>query len=71
MTDSGRRNRDDRIDRYVRGELSPAEARELAQESLEDPELFEALTYSALAKKTVAAGHHAPHAQQTARRVRL
>jgi hypothetical protein len=49
-------NRDDRVDRYLRGELTPAEARELAQESLENPELFEELTYAAVAKKTVAAG---------------
>ena len=40
----------DQIDRYVRGELSPAEARELAQASLDSPELFEELSDSALAK---------------------
>jgi Flp pilus assembly protein TadD len=44
---------EDRIDRYVRGELTSAEARELAQESLDDPELFEELTCSALAKAAV------------------
>jgi hypothetical protein len=37
-----------RIDRFVRGELTAAEARELAQESLDHPDLFEDLTASAL-----------------------
>ena len=40
----------DRMDRYVRGDLSPAEARELAQASLDSSELFDELTDSALAK---------------------
>ena len=40
----------DRIDRYVRGELSPQEARTLAQESLDSPALFDELTDAALAK---------------------
>ncbi len=40
----------DRIDRYVRGELSPEEARALAQASLDSPELFDELTDAALAK---------------------
>lgn len=40
----------DRIDRYVRGELSPQEARTLAQASLDSPELFGELTDAALAK---------------------
>jgi len=47
---------DDRIDRYVRGELTAAEARELAQKALDDPELFDELTGSALAKRAVAGG---------------
>ena len=46
----------DRIDRYVRGEFMAAEARQLAQESLDSPELFEELTYSALAKAALSAG---------------
>src|SRR5947209_1461220 len=46
-------NLDERINRYVRGELTATEARELAQESLEDPELFEELTSIALAKVAV------------------
>jgi hypothetical protein len=45
--------RSDRMDRYVGGELSPAEARELAQASLDSPELFDELTDSALAKAAV------------------
>ena len=44
---------EDRIDRHVRGHLTAAEARQLAQESLDAPELFEELTYSALAKSAL------------------
>ncbi len=40
----------DRIDRYVRRELTPEEARELAQASLDSPALFDELTDAALAK---------------------
>ena len=40
----------DRIDRYVRGELSPQEARTLAQSCLDSPDLFDELTDAALAK---------------------
>jgi hypothetical protein len=40
----------DRIDRYARGELSPQEARALAQASLDSPALFDELTDAALAK---------------------
>src|SRR5882724_7934739 len=43
-------------DRYVRGELNPAESRELAQKALGDPELFEELTSIALAKAAVSPG---------------
>src|SRR5437773_11154255 len=46
----------DRIDRYVRGELTAGEARQLAQESLDSPELFEDLAFSALAKSALFAG---------------
>ncbi len=49
----GSQNLDDQIDRYARGELTAAEARELAQKALDDPELFEHLTYSALAKEAL------------------
>jgi hypothetical protein len=48
MTDSGKPNLEDRIDRYARRELNAEEARELAQASLESPELFEDLTWSAV-----------------------
>jgi hypothetical protein len=44
---------EDRIDRYARGELTPAEARELAQEALNDSELFEELTFAGVAKAAV------------------
>lgn len=54
MTDSTQPHLEDAIDRYVRNELSAAEARALAQESLGDPELFEDLTFSALAKAALA-----------------
>jgi hypothetical protein len=51
----------DRIDFCLRGELSPQEARKLAQASLDSPELFDELTDAALAKaalnpRTVRAG---------------
>jgi tetratricopeptide (TPR) repeat protein len=44
---------EDRVDRYARGELTAVEARALAQKSLDDPDLFEDLTYSAVAKKAL------------------
>lgn len=50
MTDSGQPNLEDRVDRYARRELTPDEARELAQVSLESPDLFDELTWSAVAK---------------------
>jgi tetratricopeptide (TPR) repeat protein len=49
MSDSTRPRLEDQIDRYARRELNAAEARELAQRSLDDPELFDDLTFSALA----------------------
>jgi hypothetical protein len=54
MSDSNKPHLDDRIDRYVRSELTPAEARELAQKSLDDAGLFEELTFSALANAALA-----------------
>jgi Flp pilus assembly protein TadD len=45
---------DDRMDRYVRRELTSAEARELAQKSLDDSDLFEDLTASALVTAALA-----------------
>ncbi|MCU1272854.1 MAG: hypothetical protein JWO48_285 [Bryobacterales bacterium] len=50
MTDSTQPPLEDRKARYMRSDLTAAEARELGQESLADPELFEDLTFSALAK---------------------
>jgi hypothetical protein len=64
MTDSMEPRREDRIDRYSRGELSTSEARELAQQSLDDPELFEDLTCSALAKAAVSARPAADRLEQ-------
>ena len=49
MSDFTRPHLEERMDRYVRRELTIAEARELAQKSLDDQELFEHLTYSAVA----------------------
>ena len=40
---------DDVKDRFARGELSPAESRDLARKALDDPELFDELTYTAVA----------------------
>jgi hypothetical protein len=44
---------EDQIDRYARGELTGVEARKLAQRSLDEPEMFEELTFSALAKASL------------------
>jgi hypothetical protein len=38
------------MDRFARGELSPAESRELARQALDNPDLFEELTVTAIAK---------------------
>ncbi len=50
MSDIPRADSADRIDRFVRGELTSAEARALAQESLGSAELFDELTYASVAK---------------------
>jgi tetratricopeptide (TPR) repeat protein len=44
---------EDPIDRYARGELSAAEARELALRSLDDPELFDELSAIGVSKAVV------------------
>ena len=44
---------DNQLDRYLAGELSPAEQRQLAQASLDDPELFDTLTVAAVAKAAI------------------
>jgi hypothetical protein len=56
----------DRIDRYMRGELSPQEARALAQASLDSPALFDELTDAALAKAALN-----PHTVRTASVIRI
>lgn len=53
MMEPTQRQFEDKLARFARGELSPAEARELAQESLESPAWFEELTSTALAKTAV------------------
>jgi hypothetical protein len=45
---------EEKLDRFARGELSPMEARELARKALDDPELFEELTYSSVARMDLA-----------------
>jgi len=42
------------LDRFARGELSPAESRDLARKALDAPELFEELTYTAVARAGLA-----------------
>src|SRR5437899_1129145 len=54
---------EDPIDRYARGELSHGESRDLAQEALDDPELFEDLTAIAVAKAAVSAPHRPARAR--------
>ena len=56
----------DSIDRYIRGELSPEEARALAQSSLDSPALFDELTDAALAKAALN-----PHTVRTANVIRI
>jgi hypothetical protein len=41
---------EEQLDRFARGELTPAESRDLAQQALDDPELFDELTSTALAR---------------------
>ncbi len=42
------------LDRFARGELSSAESRELARKALDDPELFDELTYASIARTGLA-----------------
>ncbi len=53
MPDSRGGHIDDQLDRYARGELTAAEARSLAQKSLDEQDLFDDLTYTAVAKAAV------------------
>jgi hypothetical protein len=57
---------DDRLDRYLAGELTPGEQRELAQAALDDPSLFDTLTAAALVK--AAARDRAPAVEAAAPR---
>jgi hypothetical protein len=41
---------EEKTDRFARGDLTPAESRDLAQQALDDPELFDELTSTALAR---------------------
>jgi hypothetical protein len=41
---------DEKLDRFARGELSRLESRELARKALDDPELFEELTQTSIAR---------------------
>lgn len=45
---------DEGLDRFARGELSPAESRELAQQALSNADLFDELTATALARTALA-----------------
>jgi hypothetical protein len=45
---------DEIVDRFARGEISPAESRELAQRALSDHELFDELTAVAIARHGIA-----------------
>src|SRR5260370_30799810 len=42
------------LDRFARGELSPAESRDLAQQALGDHDLFDELTATAIARRGLA-----------------
>ncbi|HMF97096.1 MAG TPA: hypothetical protein VKE96_22515 [Vicinamibacterales bacterium] len=59
---------DDRLDRYLAGELAPHEQRELAQASLDDPSLFDTLTAAALARAASREPDRIPSAETPARR---
>ena len=45
---------EEQLDRFARGELSPTESRELARRALDDPELFEELTSTSIARTGLA-----------------
>ncbi|HJZ78107.1 MAG TPA: tetratricopeptide repeat protein [Vicinamibacterales bacterium] len=60
---------DDRLDRYLAGELTPHEQRELAQAALDDPSLFDTLTAAALAKAASRESDRVPSTETPARRL--
>src|SRR4051794_36770174 len=45
----------EQLDRFARGELSPRESRELAQQALRDGDLFDELTATAIARRGLTA----------------
>jgi len=53
---------EERLDRFARGDLSPAESRELARKALDDPGLFDELTDIAVARKGLEQPHRRPKA---------
>jgi hypothetical protein len=58
---------DERVDRYIEGELSAAEQRLLAQSALDDPALFETLTAAALLKQTARERTEVPSVRRPSR----
>jgi hypothetical protein len=49
---------EEKLDRFARGELSSMESRELARNALDDPELFDELTYTAIARTALPGLEH-------------
>jgi tetratricopeptide (TPR) repeat protein len=49
-------SREHQVERLIEGSLTPIQARELAQAALDNPELFEELTYQAVAKSALVQG---------------
>lgn len=47
---------EEKLSRFARGELSPAESRELAQKALDNEELFDELTWTAVARTALRKG---------------
>jgi hypothetical protein len=66
MSDSHAPHLRNQVDRYVHDELTGIEARALAQKSLDDPELFEELTFLGVAKATPSTTPAAQHSQHPA-----
>src|SRR5262245_21932511 len=58
---------DDRLDRYVAGELSARDERELAQAALDDPALFDTLTAAALVRESARGEAPTPRSQPAVR----
>jgi hypothetical protein len=58
-----------RVDRYLAGELSRAEERELAQAALDDPDLFDLMTVSAVTHEALRRGERLPPGRPASRRL--